>query len=84
MVSTVTATLLPEHASCERTLLQRDPVELRFTIGQSCVDGEGPEVYMHQGALVRSDDESVTDELGPSLGMVDGAAPNSNVEWISD
>ena len=39
---------------------------------------------MHQGALVRSDDKSVTDELGPSLGMVDGAAPNSNVEWISD
>ena len=59
-------------------------IGLRFTIGQSCVDGEGSEVYMHQGALVRSDDESVTDELGPSLGMVDGAATNDNVRWISD
>ena len=29
---------------------------------------------MHQGALVRSDDEGVADELGPALRMVDGAA----------
>ena len=83
-MSTVTATLLPKYSGCERTPLQQYHVILWFTIGQSCVDGEGSEVYMHQGALVRSDDESVTDELGPPLGMVDGAAPNSNVEWISD
>ena len=81
-MSTVTATLLPKYSDCKRAPLHH--IGLRFTIGQSCVDGEGSKVYMHQGALVRSDDESVTDELGPSLGMVDGAAPNSNVEWISD
>ena len=83
-MSTVTATLLPKYSGCERTPLQRYHVILWFTIGQSCVDGEGSKVYMHQGALVRSDDKGIADELGPSLGMVDGAAPGDEVDWLSD